>query len=65
MCLPACGTEWQTFWTRGVCPGCGHRWEDTQCPACGRFARHEAWYRYPLQLVDQTRSDAVTGGRES
>ena len=34
-CMPSCGTSWHTFWTGGVCPGCGFKWPKTQCPACG------------------------------
>ena len=40
-----CGTEWNTFWTGGVCPGCGHAWQETQCFGCLRFSPHRAWYR--------------------
>ena len=46
-CLPRCGTNWHTFWTAGVCPGCGLSWPVTQCPACGRVSPHRAWYREP------------------
>lgn len=46
-CVPSCGTVWNTFWTRGLCPGCGHQWEKTQCIACGKLSPHEAWYHYP------------------
>ena len=45
-CTPSCGTVWNTFWTRGVCPGCGVKWPKTQCLACDVFSPHEAWYRY-------------------
>ena len=48
-CTPSCGTSWNTFWTRGVCPGCGHKWQVTQCPACNTSSPHEAWYHYPSQ----------------
>ena len=43
-CVPSCGTMWHTFWTGGICPGCGHAWEQTQCPACGKLSPHRAWY---------------------
>ena len=46
-CIPSCGTQWHTFWTRGVCPGCGFEWPITQCPQCGEISPHEAWYHYP------------------
>lgn len=45
-CVPSCGTTWNTFWTRGVCPGCGVKWPKTQCLACGEWSPHEAWYHY-------------------
>lgn len=46
VCMPQCGTVWNTFWTRGVCPGCAHHWRDTQCIACGEISPHESWYHY-------------------
>ncbi len=46
-CTPSCGTVWNTFWTRGVCPGCGVRWPKTQCLACSVFSPHEDWYHEP------------------
>ncbi len=46
-CTPSCGTEWNTFWTGGVCPGCGHAWEKTQCLACQEISPHRKWYHYP------------------
>jgi hypothetical protein len=39
-----CGHSWNTFDTRGVCPGCNHQWRYTSCLACGRWALHEDWY---------------------
>ncbi len=45
-CVPSCGTTWNTFWTRGVCPGCGVKWPSTQCYGCEKFSPHEAWYHY-------------------
>jgi hypothetical protein len=39
-----CGTEWNTFTTRGRCPGCRHRWRWTVCLRCGDWALHEDWY---------------------
>ncbi|WP_329741509.1 hypothetical protein [Dyella sp. A6] len=42
-----CGTRWNTFWTAGCCPGCGHYWTRTQCLACKQSSPHEAWYHYP------------------
>ncbi|OGA95095.1 MAG: hypothetical protein A3G27_19990 [Betaproteobacteria bacterium RIFCSPLOWO2_12_FULL_66_14] len=46
-CVPSCGTTWHTFWTGGVCPGCGYRWTTTQCPACSELSPHQDWYHYP------------------
>ncbi|HEY9028960.1 MAG TPA: hypothetical protein VIP05_32040, partial [Burkholderiaceae bacterium] len=43
-CVPSCGTAWNTFWTRGVCPGCGVEWPITQCPGCEQHSPHESWY---------------------
>jgi len=40
-----CGTEWNTFETRGRCPGCNYRWLWTDCLRCYRSSPHEAWYR--------------------
>jgi hypothetical protein len=46
-CIPRCGTSWHTFWTGGICPGCGIRWPKTQCPQCGALSPHGHWYHYP------------------
>lgn len=40
----ACYTAWNTFETRGRCPGCDHQWRWTSCLACGVFSPHEDWY---------------------
>jgi hypothetical protein len=42
-----CGTVWNTFWTGGVCPGCGHAWRNTECLACCKFSPHAQWYHDP------------------
>jgi hypothetical protein len=39
-----CGTSWNTFSTRGLCPGCGHQWRWTTCFRCQRWSRHDDWY---------------------
>lgn len=39
-----CGRVWNTFDTRGLCPGCGHRWRYTSCLRCGGWSPHEDWY---------------------
>jgi hypothetical protein len=46
-CIPRCATLWHTFWTAGVCPGCGLQWPLTQCPQCGQVSPHRQWYREP------------------
>jgi hypothetical protein len=56
-CHPGCRTEWNTFWTRGLCPGCGHQWLETACLRCQRMSPHESWYHYP---DDQDRSSENT-----
>jgi hypothetical protein len=39
-----CGAAWNTFDTRGLCPGCGHQWRWTACLSCGNWSLHEDWY---------------------
>jgi len=39
-----CGTRWNTFETRGICPGCSHQWIWTTCLGCIRTSPHEEWY---------------------
>jgi hypothetical protein len=39
-----CLHMWNTFETRGVCPGCGHQWLHTACPRCKAWSLHEDWY---------------------
>jgi hypothetical protein len=46
-CAPGCGTVWNTFWTRGLCPGCSQQWSVTQCLACKGVSLHRKWYRTP------------------
>lgn len=41
---PGCGASWNTFDSRGLCPGCKHQWRHTSCLACDRTSRHEDWY---------------------
>jgi hypothetical protein len=40
-----CGMSWNTFTTRGRCPGCNHQWRWTSCLACGQWSLHEDWYQ--------------------
>jgi hypothetical protein len=39
-----CGTAWNTFETRGLCPGCKHQWRWTACLSCAGWSAHEEWY---------------------
>ena len=52
VCAPSepgagCFTSWNTFWTVGCCPGCGHFWNRTQCLACKQASPHQDWYFFP------------------
>ena len=40
----ACGTAWNTFATRGRCPGCAHQWRWTSCLRCDQWSLHDDWY---------------------
>jgi hypothetical protein len=63
VCVSSCATVWNTFWTRGVCPGCGTRWPQTQCLECHEWSPHEAWYHYPPEHerdVSTEREQALT-----
>lgn len=46
--IGGCGTSWNTFETRGVCPKCIWKWIITQCLSCKQFSPHEDWYHDPL-----------------
>jgi hypothetical protein len=41
-----CGTVWNTFDTRGRCPGCSHQWTWTRCFACDGWSPHDDWYEH-------------------
>jgi hypothetical protein len=41
---PGCCTAWNTFDTRGCCPGCRHQWRWTACLQCHTWAKHDEWY---------------------
>ncbi|HZR35868.1 MAG TPA: hypothetical protein VFA75_10870 [Nevskia sp.] len=45
--IGGCGTSWNTFMTRGICPKCAWRWAITQCLACKQWSPHEEWYHPP------------------
>lgn len=40
-----CGTCWNTFITRGRCPGCHHQWRWTACLNCAGWSLHADWYK--------------------
>jgi len=40
----SCGTVWNTFSTRGRCPGCSHQWQWTTCLQCQQASLHLDWY---------------------
>jgi hypothetical protein len=42
-----CGNGWNTFDTRGVCPGCQHHWRHTTCLSCSVTSLHDDWYASP------------------
>jgi hypothetical protein len=56
-CAPGCDTVWNTFWTRGLCPGCGRQWEVTQCLECGQLSPHRHWYHAPAGSRRETRRE--------
>jgi hypothetical protein len=39
-----CGETWNTFQTKGRCPGCSHQWQYTACLQCQTWSKHEEWY---------------------
>jgi len=41
----SCLTVWNTFSTRGRCPGCNHQWCWTSCLKCEGWSLHEDWYQ--------------------
>jgi hypothetical protein len=50
----SCGFKWNTFDTAGKCPNCLKVWVVTQCPPCGKWSKHIAWYR---NLDDEMRKE--------
>ena len=40
----SCGAIWNTFRTRGSCPGCQHQWRWTSCLRCAGWSLHQDWY---------------------
>ncbi|HXY75313.1 MAG TPA: hypothetical protein VEH54_00245 [Steroidobacteraceae bacterium] len=47
--IGGCGTSWNTFETRGICPECNWHWEITQCHSCQQFSLHTDWYHDPSE----------------
>jgi hypothetical protein len=47
-----CGHQWNTFDTRGLCPGCGRQWEITMCFQCGEMSPHSEWYEKKEPRMD-------------
>jgi hypothetical protein len=49
-----CGTSWNTFETRGKCPGCGKQFIDTRCSkskgGCGQTCLNADWYE-PIEQI--------------
>ena len=39
-----CGMLWNTFSTKGLCPGCRHQWQWTSCLQCDQWSLHRDWY---------------------
>jgi hypothetical protein len=39
-----CRARWNTFDTRGLCPGCNYQWKGTMCLSCRVISPHEDWY---------------------
>ncbi len=39
-----CGHGWNTFDTRGICPGCLYNWKHTTCLSCSVTSPHDDWY---------------------
>ncbi len=42
-----CGHGWNTFDTRGTCPGCQYQWRHTTCLSCTVTSLHGDWYVVP------------------
>lgn len=51
MCRPGCGTVWNTFETRGRCPGCRKQWLVTVCLASFVSSLHRDWYHDEVEGV--------------
>ena len=43
-CSPGCLHVWNTFETRGLCPGCSKQWTHTACLRCNAWSLHDDWY---------------------
>jgi hypothetical protein len=49
-CTPDCGFLWSTFDTHGKCPRCRKQWNDTACPSCHAWSKHNDWYLEPVYV---------------
>lgn len=58
MCDLLCGTSWNTFETRGRCPGCQKQWRVTQCLSCNVYSPHDEWYHEETPLAADRAADA-------
>jgi len=47
--FPGCGTVWNTFATKGRCPGCQHQWQWTSCLRCAEWSPHVEWYEFEVR----------------
>lgn len=39
-----CATQFDTFETTAICPGCKKQFKDTQCIDCRKLSPHLDWY---------------------
>ena len=60
VCEPGCRTVWNTFETRGVCPGCSKHWRMTQCIACLMRSLHDHWYHDDHAHVEDANVDQLS-----
>lgn len=52
----SCEHKWNTFMTKGKCPKCKTKWENTRCPACGKSTTHSKWYKTKeeIELIEKS-----------
>jgi hypothetical protein len=53
-----CKTKWNTFKTRGTCPGCGKAYFETTCltsrGGCGDWSLHKDWYQKDVVTIPKS-----------